>query len=158
VNIFLVIFGTAALYGAVRFALGIWIPKQRGNWNGPFTGRPSKNDPDNMQRGVVTHVGGAILWTGFALGCFVSLFGGATPKSPGTEVLPRIFMAPILIGFFLVMLGWSLDSSAHDAARRGPRLPGEPRITTEELLHRWIPVVCGTVILLMMAYALIFFK
>jgi hypothetical protein len=111
-----------------------------------------------MRVGVVSSAGGAILWTGFTLACFVSLFGGARPKSSGIEVLPRIFMAPILIGFFLVMLGWSLDSRAHDAARRGPRLPGGPRITTEELLQRWIPVVCGTLILLMIALALIFLK
>src|SRR5438067_4087122 len=89
VKTFLTIFGIAALYGAVRFGLGIWLPKRRGYWGGAFTGRPSKNDPDALRVGTVSSAAGAILWGGVALACFASLFGGATPKPP------RIFMAPI---------------------------------------------------------------
>jgi hypothetical protein len=158
VKIFLTIFGIASLYGAARFALGIWFPKHRGYWGGPFTGRPSKTDPDAMRLGVLSHLGCAILLSGFALGCFGSLLSGASPNSPGVDVLRRICTAPILIGFFLVMLGWTLDSRAHDAARRVPSPSGQRQLTAEELLQRWLPVIVGSLLLLTVAWALIFLK
>jgi hypothetical protein len=156
-RIFLASFGTGALVAAVRSTLGIWLPRFRGYWGGPFSGRTSQNDPDRMSLGRVSQTGGAILCTGFALATFSSLLNGPTAKPSRIGVLPSIFLTCIFTGFFLVMVGWLLDSRAHDAARRGPRRPGEPRTTPEERL-RWIAVACGTAILLMMILALIFLK
>lgn len=156
-NVFLASAGTGAITGAVRFALGIWLPRFRGYWGGPFTGHTSRDDPDKMPLGRVSRAGAAISCTGFALAAFSSLFNGPTAKPSRIGVLPSIFLACIFTGFFLVMVGWLLDSRVHDAARRGPPLPGEPRIAPEERL-RWVAVAGGTVVLLMMIFVLIFLK
>jgi hypothetical protein len=110
-----------------------------------------------MALGRVSHVGGTILWTGFGLASFFSAFSGQAPKLSHTGVLSRLFLACIVTGFFLLMAGWLLDSRAHDAAHRGPQAPGEPLGIPEER-HRWISVACGTLILLVMIWALLFLK
>jgi hypothetical protein len=150
-KIFLAIFGTAALVGVVRSALGIWRPKHHGYWGGPFTGHASKNDPDKMRAGLLTHVA-AVLWlSGFASAAYFSLFTGAPPRSSRIGLIPGICMGFILTGFFLMMIGWLLDSRAHDAAR------GKPPGTVEDR-QRCIAVAGGSLILLMIAGALIFLK
>jgi hypothetical protein len=156
-RLFLATFGTGALICAARSALGIWFPKFQGYWGGPFTGHSSENDPDKMSLGRVSHAGAAISFTGFGLAAFFSLVSGPAPKLSRIGLVPGIFLACIFTGFFLMMIGWLLDSRAHEAARRGPRLPGEPRTTPEERL-RWVAVAGGTLILLMMIWMLIFLK
>src|SRR3974377_2283020 len=79
-KIFAASFGAAALTCAVRSALGIGLPNFRGYWGGPFTGRTSQNDPDKISLGRVSHAGGAIFCTGFALASFHSFFNGPTLK------------------------------------------------------------------------------
>jgi hypothetical protein len=156
-TIFLATFGAGALTVAVRSARGIWLPRLRGYWGGPFTGHTNPNDPNRMALGRVSHVGGTLLWTGFGLAALFSAFSGQTSKPSHIGVLSRLFLACIVTGFFLLMAGWLLDSRAHDAARRGPPAPGEPLGTPGER-HRWIAVASGTLILLVMIWALLFLK
>ena len=110
-KIFFAIFGVAALYAAVHSALAIWLPKYRGYWGGPFTGHSSKDDPDRLQCGGVSHVGFSLFWGGSAAAAFMSLFSDSTRHSH-IGLLPGIIICCILTGFILMMVGRLLDSRA----------------------------------------------